>query len=120
MLEGQPFKMTDVTMFEWDKMYAFGPYTPKEYVFENVGKKWTTVDSFNEYLISEHIGLGSDPLIHESNNQLVFIKGDDVILDVIFTRDQVDLTEIKSVITADDSAFQIKKPSVILHTPASK
>lgn len=49
--------------FEWDELYSFSPYTPKEEIYEIIGYEW---DNIKE-------------TVSESMNQLVFIKDDKVV-----------------------------------------
>jgi hypothetical protein len=55
--------LTELTPFEWDRVYTFDPYTPKEMVYETVGYKWDT--------ISESVS--------EGMNQIVFLKDGKVV-----------------------------------------
>jgi hypothetical protein len=44
------FKMNDITTFEWDRLYVFGPYTTRKMIHEQVGSKWTSQNSFLSYI----------------------------------------------------------------------
>ncbi|MDN4607239.1 hypothetical protein [Sporosarcina highlanderae] len=55
--------LSDITPFEWDLVYSFEPYTPKEIIFQTVGYKWDS--------ISETVNGGM--------NQLVFMKDSKVV-----------------------------------------
>ncbi|WP_285768485.1 hypothetical protein [Peribacillus sp. SI8-4] len=55
--------LQDVTPFEWDRVYSFTPYTPKEDIYETVGYKW---DAISE-------------TVNEGMNQLVFLKDGKVV-----------------------------------------
>lgn len=56
-------KLTDVTPFEWDVVYSFDPYTPKDTIYETVGYKW---DRINE-------------TVNEGMNHIVFLKDGKVV-----------------------------------------
>lgn len=98
--------LADVTPFEWDQVYSFSPYTPKEIIYKTVGYKW---DSISETL-------------SESMNQLVFMKDGKVVCYLygypenngygIYFRDGYDTypTPQASVLTPeDDLSFQVDK-----------
>ncbi|MFS0861186.1 hypothetical protein [Fredinandcohnia sp. 179-A 10B2 NHS] len=55
--------LSDWTKFEWDTLYSFAPYTPKETIYETVGYKW---DEISE-------------TVNEGMNQLVFIHDGKVV-----------------------------------------
>jgi hypothetical protein len=37
---GEPFRLESVTDFEWDRMYAFPPYTPADEIRRGLGIEW--------------------------------------------------------------------------------
>lgn len=53
----------EITPFEWDYMYSFTPYTPKEDIENTIGFKWSK--------ITENV--------NEGTNQVIFTKGDKVV-----------------------------------------
>lgn len=53
----------EITPFEWDYMYSFTPYTPKEDIENTIGFKWSK--------ISESV--------NEGTNQVIFTKGNKVV-----------------------------------------
>lgn len=55
--------LSTVTPFEWDTLYSFEPYLPKENIYETVGYKW---DSINE-------------TVSEGMTQIVFMKDNKVV-----------------------------------------
>ena len=55
--------LSDVTPFEWDVVYSFAPYTPKDTIYETVGYKW---DSISE-------------TVNEGMNQIVFLNDGKVV-----------------------------------------
>ncbi|WP_340372883.1 hypothetical protein [Peribacillus sp. FSL E2-0218] len=55
--------LPDVTPFEWDTVYDFTPYTPKEEINETVVYKW---ENINE-------------TVNECMNQIVFLKDGKVV-----------------------------------------
>ena len=54
---------SEVTPFEWDVVYLFDPYTPKDKVYDTVGYKW---DNIKE-------------TVSEGMNQIVFMKDGKVV-----------------------------------------
>ncbi|MBH5320361.1 hypothetical protein I6N90_21445 [Paenibacillus sp. GSMTC-2017] len=81
--ENSIFFMTEVTHFEWDKMYVFGPYMSREVMEGAIGTKWHTEDSFFKYVINES-SRGDYPLSDESLSKVVFVKENEVVLDITF------------------------------------
>lgn len=55
--------LLNITPFDWDKVYFFGPYTPKESIYETVGYKWDTISE----------------TVNEGMNQVVFLQDDQVV-----------------------------------------
>lgn len=55
--------LPDVTPFEWDLVYSFDPYTPKDTIYEKVGYKWGRISE----------------TVSEGMNQLVFMKDGKVV-----------------------------------------
>lgn len=55
--------LTEITPFEWDKVYFFYPYTPKETVYKTVGYRWVTISE----------------TVNEGMNQIVFLKDGKVV-----------------------------------------
>ena len=55
--------LSDVTPFEWDHLYSFDPYTPKDIIYETVGYKWGRISE----------------TVSEGMNQLVFMKDGKVV-----------------------------------------
>lgn len=63
---GEPVEevnLLDVTPFEWDVVYSFDPYTPKDTIYETVGYKW---DNISE-------------TVSEGMNQIIFLKDGKVV-----------------------------------------
>ncbi len=59
----ETINLQDVTPFEWDEVYSFTPYAPKEDIYETVGYKW---DAISE-------------TVNEGMNQIVFLKDGKVV-----------------------------------------
>jgi hypothetical protein len=55
--------LRDVTPFEWDEVYTFPPYTPKESIYKTVGYKWDT--------ISETVNEGMDQVVFMKKGKVV-------------------------------------------------
>lgn len=53
----------EITPFEWDYMYRFTPYTPKEDIENTIGFKWSKLKES----------------VSEATNQVIFTKGDKVV-----------------------------------------
>lgn len=55
--------LSDITPFEWDTVYTFSPYMPKDFIYSTVGYKW------------DHISAG----VSENMDQIVFLKDGKVV-----------------------------------------
>ena len=55
--------LTDFTTFEWDQLYSFQPYFPKEKIAEIVGYMWTDINE----------------TVSEGMNQVVFLNEGEVV-----------------------------------------
>jgi hypothetical protein len=59
----ETINLLDVTPFDWEVVYSFKPYTPKENIYETVGYKWDTISE----------------TVNEGMNQIVFLKDGKVV-----------------------------------------
>lgn len=55
--------LTDFTTFEWDVLYSFQPYFPKEEIYEIIGYKWSDINE----------------TVSEGMNQVVFLDDGEVV-----------------------------------------
>lgn len=55
--------LKELTSFEWDTMYSFNPYTPKETIYDVVGYKWDRIIE----------------TVNEGMNQVVFLDDGEVV-----------------------------------------
>ncbi len=103
--------LSNVTPFEWDEMYSFDPYTPKEMIYETVGYKWGR--------ISETVSEGMD--------QVVFMKDEKVVCYLygypennrygisFISEDSKDLTSYSLLKRADDVTFEVDRSDGIIY-----
>ncbi|MCS0542598.1 hypothetical protein NXY55_21740, partial [Aeromonas veronii] len=59
----ETINLKEVTPFQWDKVYSFSPYTPKDTIYETVGYKWDRIQE----------------TVNEGMNQIVFVKAGEVV-----------------------------------------
>ncbi len=59
----ETINLKEVTPFEWDKVYSFSPYTPKDTIYETIGYKWDRIQE----------------TVNEGMNQIVFLKDGEVV-----------------------------------------
>ncbi|MFE4705699.1 hypothetical protein [Peribacillus simplex] len=59
----ETINLLEVTPFNWDVVYSFPPYTPKDHIYETVGYKWDTISE----------------TVNERMNQIVFLKDGKVV-----------------------------------------
>lgn len=103
--------LKDVTPFEWDVMYSFDPYTPKEMIYETVGYKWGRV--------SETVSEGMD--------QVVFMKDGEVVYYLygypenngygisFISEDRTDLTTYSVLKREHDLTFKVERIEGIVY-----
>lgn len=60
---GKKVNLSTFTPFEWDTVYSFSPYTPKEMIYEIIGYKWDRISE----------------TVSEGMNQIVFVKDGKVV-----------------------------------------
>lgn len=101
--------LLDITPFEWDTVYSFDPYTPKNKVYDTVGYKW---DNIRE-------------TVSEGMNQIVFLKDGKVVCylygypsnngyGIIFAGK--DYNSVASILNlADNLNFQVTKSDGVLY-----
>jgi hypothetical protein len=102
--------LSEITPFEWDIVYSFGPYTPKESIYETVGYKWDTISE----------------TVNEGMNQIVFLKDEEVVCylygypetngyGIYFTSFNKTVENFASVLSAeDDLTFQVVRSDKVL------
>jgi hypothetical protein len=108
MQQKDSFEMTEVATFDWDHMYMFQPYLSRDEMEKATGTKWTTETSYFAYLENEFF-MGDFPLLDESIHKLVFVKSDEVVLDVTLDRFIADFTSSDRRIERSDSKFIISR-----------
>lgn len=103
--------LLDVTPFEWDVVYSFDPYTPKEEIYETVGYRWDNIAE----------------TVNEGMNQIVFLEDGKVVCylygypenngyGIYFTSQNKTVANSASVLNAkDDLAFQISKNDGVIY-----
>ena len=105
---GQDFNMAEITPFAWDKMFIVKPYTTQKEAFKQVNVKWTTTSTYPGYILEKYF-LGEYQLLADEIHKLVFLKEDEVILDIDLMRWEADFTKNESVIFAKEAFFTIIK-----------
>ena len=103
--------LTDVTPFEWDTVYSFNPYTPKDTIYKTVGYKW---DSITE-------------TVSEGMNQIVFLKDKKVVcylygypenngFAIFFaSQGQTETNSASELRINDDLAFKVNKSNNVIY-----
>ena len=64
--QGKPFRLADVTDFEWDRFYVFGPYMSNDSVDRRLGFDWGKAEN-------------SDYHMTEGGSLLVFVRDGEVV-----------------------------------------
>ncbi|WP_141501222.1 hypothetical protein [Paenibacillus luteus] len=113
--------LKETTDFEWDTLYMFPPYLSKAEMEKTVGVKWSAEPTYFNYLSHQLTG-EEFPLLDDSLHKLVFVRGDDVVLDVTLDRMLVDFTSttrkvsrheaVYEIIRTDEGLYQLKNTEV--------
>lgn len=102
------FRLNDVTPFEWDRVIMIRPYTSKKEMEQMVGKKWTTHQTYLGYLFEKSY-FGKYPIEDDAFHKLLFIKGDEVVLDATLMKSEADFTQINSPIDRKSDRIIVTK-----------
>ncbi|MEH7380917.1 hypothetical protein V7138_10590 [Bacillus sp. JJ1533] len=105
----ETINLADVTPFEWDTVYSFGPYTSKEDIYETVGYKWDNIQE----------------TMNEDMDQIVFLNDGKVVCYIygyptnkgysIFYLGET-VSEFASVLKLeDDLQFQVKRENEVVY-----
>jgi len=101
------FDLAAVAGFEWDRVHIFGPYTSLEEMELAVGTRWSMNSLTGRLLRSTFIG--KYPLDDDSMQKLVFVRGDDVVLDVTLQRKPIDMAYAIGAYERGNAAFAIDR-----------
>ena len=103
--------LSDVTPFEWEVVYSFAPYTPKDMIYETVGYKW---DSISE-------------TVNEGMNQIVFLNDEKVVCYLygypenngygiyLTGKNKLGVPSASVLSVEDDLTFQLKKSDNVIY-----
>ncbi|MBD2868106.1 hypothetical protein [Paenibacillus arenilitoris] len=100
--------MADIASFEWDTMYMFPPYYPRDEMEKEVGRKWTPNQSYLGHLLHRS-SFGEYPLSDDSLHKLVFVHNGEVVLDITLDRMSADFTSARRVTERSDSEFAVSR-----------
>jgi len=105
----ETINLKEVTPFEWDKVYSFSPYTPKDTIYETVGYKWDRIQE----------------TVNEDMNQIVFMKDGKVVCYIYgypanigygITLSGETLSESAAVLQVeDDLIFQVEREEGVVY-----
>ena len=106
-LTADAFGMAEVTDFEWDTLYIFGPYTTWREMEERVGTAW--YESYAEYLM-RRTPFGKYSLDDDSLQKLVFVREGRVVLDATVRRGIIDFTALdKTTFSREEASFNLQR-----------
>ncbi|MBM4761116.1 hypothetical protein [Bacillus sp. B15-48] len=102
--------LANITPFEWDVVYSFDPYTPKDRVYETVGYKW---DNIRE-------------TVSEGMNQIVFLNEGKVVCylygypenngyGIYFTSENPEVNLASVLNVEDDLTFQVRRSDGVIY-----
>jgi hypothetical protein len=63
---GKPFRLADVTDFDWDRFYVVAPYSSNERVDRRLGFEWGKAEN-------------SDYAMQDGGSLLIFVRGGEVV-----------------------------------------
>ncbi|MGN7296587.1 hypothetical protein [Ferdinandcohnia sp. SAFN-114] len=105
----ETINLKEVTPFEWDKVYSFSPYTPKDTIYETVGYKWDRIQE----------------TVNEDMNQIVFMKDGKVVCYIYgypanigygITLSGETLSEAATVLHVEDElTFQVEREEGVVY-----
>ncbi|TLS50713.1 hypothetical protein FE782_18600 [Paenibacillus antri] len=104
---GDVLDMATVAPFDWDRMYMFPPYTTRDQMEDTVGTKWTPPVGYVGYLIHRS-EFGRHVLNDDSVHKLVFVHGDDVVLDITLDR-TVDFASSRGMVLRDEARYTLER-----------
>jgi hypothetical protein len=104
---GDTLDLASVADFEWDRLYMFPPYSSRAQMEKAVGSRWTPPVSYFEYLAysAAHPGQG---LVDDSLRKLVFVRDDDVVLDVTLDR-SIDFAGSRGMVERGDARYALER-----------
>lgn len=90
-------RLKDLTTFEWDRFYAFGPYTQPEYINEALGFSWYHAHQ-------------SSIDVQDYDNLLVFVKDGKVVHYHDHPRTHGDFIDVarRAGYTPEEAVFEVK------------
>ncbi|MCC3357049.1 hypothetical protein [Bacillus sp. REN16] len=105
----ETIELTDVTPFEWDTIYSFSPYTPKEQIYEIVGYKWDR--------ISETMSEGMNQIVFLKDGKVVcYVYGYPTTIGYSISYFGETLAESATVLkVSDDLTFQVQREGEVVH-----
>ncbi|MDW7674261.1 MAG: hypothetical protein SCK28_06995 [Bacillota bacterium] len=104
--EKSSFNLQEVTPFDWDKMLMIPPYTSKTEIQKIVGQEWTIYNTYLGYLFEKTI-FGEHPLDDDIFHKLIFIKDDEIIVDVTLMRTTADFTQLQGEVLPQDDLLKV-------------
>ncbi|WP_427338228.1 hypothetical protein [Caloranaerobacter sp. DY30410] len=106
MKDNSKIDFNKIIPFDWDEIYIFEPYIPREKIFNTVGSKWISSDTtFIEYLFSESTGLYTANL-----KKIVFLNNKKVIYDTNYNKYTFDFSE--NYYSKQNHVFNIKRKKI--------
>ncbi|GKX31905.1 hypothetical protein SH1V18_43850 [Vallitalea longa] len=83
------YLINEIIPFEWDQICIFEPYVGDKYIYEKIGKEYTTASNYLSYkLVDNHSGLHYDHL-----KKMVILKDGIVIYDENYDRLKLDFED---------------------------
>lgn len=105
---GEVFDMRDITPFEWDRMYVFGPYSTQDEMEKALGLEWTTRTWFG-YWLDRAANIEHWLYVDESHNKLIFVRDQEIALDITLRRGKADFTQIIGVTDNMQTRFRAER-----------
>lgn len=107
----ETLNLLDVTPFDWDEVYSFDPYTPKETIYEVIGYKWGKINE----------------TVNEGMNQIVFLNDGKVVCylygypenneyGIYFTNtNNTEITFASMLTFEEDLTFQVERENGVIY-----
>lgn len=106
--EQDEFLLQDICPFTWDTLHIIHPYTSKDKMYEQVGIKWATEDSFIFFLFNRYC-FNNFNLDADEVQSLVFVEQVKVVCDCVYFREDGDFLQLPQELELSQCKFTVSR-----------